>query len=110
MTFEWLDRLLFFLPARAKRTAAAEKRLLRTRMKQALEVQEAGVIREKSAAIRRKLFGSEVFRSARNVCFYVSLPQEVDTTRMIDEALALGKKVCVPRVDRQRGEIRFYEI
>lgn len=49
-----------------------------------------------SRSLERALFTHPEFRRARTVLFYVPLPYEVDTSRMIDRALALGKRVCVP--------------
>ncbi|MDD5496064.1 MAG: 5-formyltetrahydrofolate cyclo-ligase, partial [Candidatus Omnitrophica bacterium] len=43
-----------------------------------------------------KLFNEEEFKKAKLVMFYVSLKDEVDTLPMIDEALKMGKRVCVP--------------
>ena len=40
----------------------------------------------KSLKIREKLFELEVFKNSHCVCFYVSLPSEVDTGGMIEEA------------------------
>lgn len=51
---------------------------------------------EKSALVKEKLFRLEEFKKAECVMFYVSLPEEVDTSEMIGEALKAGKKVCVP--------------
>jgi len=50
----------------------------------------------KSREIKDKLFREEEFKKAKCVMFYVSMDEEVDTCRMIFEALGMGKKVCVP--------------
>ena len=50
----------------------------------------------KSDIIKRKLFSEEEFKKAKLVMFYVSLKDEVNTLDMIDEALKMGKRVCVP--------------
>jgi 5-formyltetrahydrofolate cyclo-ligase len=50
----------------------------------------------KSGIIKCKLFDEEAFKKAVVVMFYVSLKDEVDTSLMIDEAIKIGKRVCVP--------------
>lgn len=52
--------------------------------------------RRYSRLLERTLFARPEFRRARTVLFYAALPYEVDTSRMIDRARALGKRVCVP--------------
>jgi len=52
----------------------------------------------KSELIRVKLFRGREFRDARCVMWYVSTEEEVDTRRMIEETLRMGKRVCVPVV------------
>ena len=50
----------------------------------------------KSAIIKDRLFKEEEFKKSKVVMFYVSLKDEVDTLAMVDEALEMGKRVCVP--------------
>ncbi|MFH1858265.1 MAG: 5-formyltetrahydrofolate cyclo-ligase [Candidatus Omnitrophota bacterium] len=52
----------------------------------------------KSCEIEKKLFRRKEFREAETVMFYVSLPEEVNTRRMIRHALRLGKRVALPRL------------
>ena len=59
-------------------------------------LQPQGERAEKSRLIKHKFFGLEEFKRAKCVMFYVSLPEEVDTSEMIGEALEMGKRVCVP--------------
>lgn len=51
---------------------------------------------KKVKALRKKLFSLKEFKKAKCVMFYVSKHYEVDTHDMIDEAIAMGKKVVVP--------------
>src|SRR3989338_3619286 len=64
----------------------------------------------KSRLIRDKLFEEGLFQKAACVCFYVSLPREVDTSAMIEDALAMGKRVVVPLSDLENKEIKLYQI
>lgn len=51
---------------------------------------------EESARIKELLFGTEEFQEASIVMFYASFGSEVETYKMIEESLALGKKVYLP--------------
>ncbi len=53
----------------------------------------------KSEKIKNKLFSLEEFRDSKIVMFYASLPEEVNTNKMIDEALEMGKRVVLPRCE-----------
>lgn len=46
--------------------------------------------------LKERLFSLEEFKKAKCVMFYVSKHYEVDTHEMIDESIAMGKKVVVP--------------
>ncbi len=65
---------------------------------------------EKSLIVQDKLFSSEVFRESRTVMIYVSLPDEVETTGLIEKALKLGKRVVVPFVGDKDDNMLVSEI
>jgi len=54
---------------------------------------------EKSALIAQRLFGLELFQKARCVFIYIAVCSEVHTAAIVQTALDLEKKVCVPLVD-----------
>ena len=56
----------------------------------------------RSFQIQKKLFCSPEFIKAKIILFYLSFDGEVETFRMIDKAISLGKKVAVP-VIKMRG-------
>ncbi|HPD14072.1 MAG TPA: 5-formyltetrahydrofolate cyclo-ligase [Planctomycetota bacterium] len=58
--------------------------------------------REASRRIRRLVAELPEFQRARTVLLFVSLPDEADTLGLIADALAAGKAVAVPKVDRKR--------
>ena len=64
----------------------------------------------KSGLLMQRLFSRDDFKKSTTVLFFVSLPEEVDTHRMIDEALLLGKRVVAPRCRMQTRELDLYEI
>ncbi len=86
------------------------KRTLRSRIYRRLKTQSAGKRKAGSLKLAAKLFSSELFRKAGFIAFYVSLAEEVDTRRLIDRALRLGKRVAVPKCDLKKRRLEFYEI
>ncbi len=55
-------------------------------------------IKKKSQLIQQKLFSLKIYQKATWVMFYLSLPSEVSTDKMITESLKKGKKIVVPAV------------
>ena len=64
----------------------------------------------KDALIKKTLFALSEFASAKTVLFYASFRSEADTAGMIEESLQAGKKVVLPRVDKEKHFLRLYEI
>lgn len=54
-----------------------------------------------SFKIHEKLFSLPEFIKAKLILFYLSFDGEVETYRMIDKAISLGKKVAVPVINRR---------
>lgn len=75
-----------------------------------LRAQDARLRRKKSRRIAEKLFSHAAFLRAKTVCFYVSLPSEVDTHPMIDRAIRMGKRVVAPLSDLENKELKLFEI
>jgi len=67
-------------------------------------------IRLKSQDITQKFVRLTEFQACRNILFFLSLPREVQTDAMIQEALDLGKKVYVPLVDADRQRLNISEL
>ena len=72
-----------------------EKQTLRKRI--SAEFLTPDYIREASAAISGKLLCSEAYRRAECIFCYVATGSEPSTQSIIEDALAKGKCVCVPR-------------
>jgi len=83
---------------------------IRKEIKRRLREQDPNVRAQRSLIIQNKLLSSEFFRKCRTVMFYVSLPDEVDTTGLIKEALKLKKRVVVPFIADKGDEILVCEI
>jgi len=78
------------------------KKQIRKETLEVLNNQAGEEILKKSAIIKKKLFSLPEFKKAKLVMFYASRQNEVDTHRMIDEALGAGKKVALPRCAGQK--------
>ena len=66
--------------------------------------------KEKGRAVAERLLGQAEYIKSGTVLFYVSFRSEVATLGMIKAALAAGKKVLVPKVDRKAHRLKLYEI
>jgi 5-formyltetrahydrofolate cyclo-ligase len=64
----------------------------------------------KDALIKQGLFSLPEFIAAKTVFFYASFRSEVETLSMIKESLKLGKRIVLPKVDKERHMLRLYEI
>lgn len=64
----------------------------------------------KDERIKETLLKLPEFRSAHKVLLYASFRSEVDTSDLLKYCLARGKITVLPRVERQKGELRLYEI
>ena len=63
-----------------------------------------------SASIRQRVFSSVDWRTAQTVLMYVSFRSEVDTHKLLQDALAQKKRVVLPVSDRNRKEIGLSEL
>lgn len=83
--------------------ADIRKRILKIRETQPIELQK-----EKSMWIQKKVIQNAEFVGADWIYLYMDYRGEVQTGWLLEEALKLGKKVALPRV--QNGEMDFYEV
>ncbi len=77
----------------------AAKPDLRSQMRTMLRSINANERLTRSAAAVRHLLASAVWRDARVVFTFLSLPHEVDTTGIVEAAWAERRRVLVPRID-----------
>ncbi len=74
-------------------------------LRAALEPEE---VRERSAAIQKRLLESEVWAKAGGAALYMPVRGEVETGRLVEAALEQGKKLYLPRCLPDRpGEMVF---
>ncbi len=86
------------------------KQKIRIHIKEKIRSYSALEKSKKSAIIQDRLFNEEEFNKAQVVMFYVSLRDEVDTLSMIDEAVKMGKRVCVPVILKEERRLIAGEI
>ncbi len=65
---------------------------------------------QKDLRIKAILFALPDFLSANTVLLYASFRSEVETLRIIQESLAMGKRVLLPKVDVKNSLLILYEI
>lgn len=66
--------------------------------------------KEKETFIIKRLFNTPEFKKAKSILFYASFRSEVDTMGCLNSAIKLGKKIGLPKVDREQRCLRLYEI
>ncbi len=77
-----------------------KKKELRKQILKQLRIQKEEVRFLKSLKIKNKLFKLPEFQQALTILFYSSFDGEVDTCDMIKNAQENGKKIGLPKVDR----------
>ena len=65
---------------------------------------------EKDLIIKGRLFSLPEFVAAKTIFFYASFRSEVETSNMIKESLKMGKKIILPKVDKERHRLMLFEI
>lgn len=76
--------------------AKAIKKLLRGRSKDILSEMTMDYVAEASEAIADKVLASKEYAEAKTIFCYMNYGKEVATDKIIDAALADGKRVCIP--------------
>ena len=64
----------------------------------------------KNKMVLERMLSLEEFRNAGIIFFFASFRTEADTTEMIKTSLSSGKRVMLPKVDKDRHELQLYEI
>lgn len=82
-----------------------DKRELRAMIRQKKRAMSAEQIAEKSRQLGALFANSEAYRQAKTIYGYLPYNQEVRTVPMLEQALADGKRVAVPKV--YGNEMRF---
>ncbi len=64
----------------------------------------------KNRLIRERLLSLDEFKNATIIFFFASFRTEVDTAELIKTSLSTGKRVVLPKVEKDSQELRLYEI
>ena len=93
-----------------KIAAANPKSALRQQIIAARDALEPSTRRELSARITPQLLTLDAYRNARCVLAYMSFGSEFETAAIVDDTLASGKQLCLPRVDRTTRRLELHRI
>lgn len=82
-----------------------KKKSIRAEIVTMLNIQKEAERLKRSRVIQKKLFALKEFKEAKNIMFFASFDGEVDTFRMIEEAIKLGKQVVLPAIVKKEKRI-----
>lgn len=85
------------------------KKELRGQIKKVLHENEA-LLPELSKKISQRVMESQAYKDASVVLAYMALPDEVDLSLVIDDALAAGKMVFIPRIIPGTNLMEFFQM
>ena len=88
----------------------AEKARIRQEVLKVRDALEPSARETRSALIKERLFSLPEFLRARIIFFFASFRSEVSTIPQIEESLKVGKRIVLPRVDKERNQLSLYEI
>jgi 5-formyltetrahydrofolate cyclo-ligase len=89
---------------------ADEKKALRAQILVARDALSADAQRTCATQITRQLLELDAYRNASCVLAYMSFGSEFDTGALVADALAHGKRLCLPRVDRTTQNIEIHHV
>lgn len=87
-----------------------EKALIRKSVLSKRESIDSDLLKPRSIKILNKFISLKEFKQAEVIMFYASFGSEVETFDIIDEAMNIGKKILLPRVDKSKDSLKLYEI
>lgn len=87
-----------------------QKTTIRKEILEKRKSQDPQVSAAQSRSITVTLIGRKEFQTANRILIYLSKDGEVGTDHLLGRAFELGKRVCVPVVDRGNDEIRISEL
>ena len=86
------------------------KAALRKQIVAARDALPAATRRDLSARITQQLLKLDAYRNAACVLAYMSFGSEFDTGALVADALASGKQLCLPRVNRDTRRLEVHRI
>jgi 5-formyltetrahydrofolate cyclo-ligase len=88
----------------------AEKARIRQEVLRARDSLDPKTREVRGALVKERLFSLPEFLRAEVIFFFASFRSEVSTIPQIEESLRLGKRIVLPRVDKQLKQLKLYEI
>ena len=89
---------------------ADEKKYLRAILKDTRESMTAKLAASLSARVQTAFLDSDCYRASRAVILYSAFGNEVSTDRIFDDALAAGRAIFYPHLDRARNTLALCEV
>jgi len=86
------------------------KAALRAEIRAARDALPAETRRDLSARISERVLELDAWRDAGCVLLYLSFGGEFDTAQLVADALARGKQLCLPRVNRDRNHLEIHQV
>ena len=68
------------------------------------------VRRDFGDCITNQILNLDAYRQARSVLAYMSFGSEFDTAALVADACAQGKRLCLPRVDRDTRQLEIHQV
>ena len=87
-----------------------QKTTIRKEILEKRKSQDPQVSAAQSRSITGTLIGRKEFQTANRILIYLSKDGEVGTDHLLGRAFEMGKRVCVPVVDRGNDELRISEL
>jgi 5-formyltetrahydrofolate cyclo-ligase len=87
-----------------------QKTTIRKEILEKRKSQDPQVNATQSRSIMGTLIGRKEFQTADRILIYLSKVGEVGTDHLLGRAFELGKRVCVPVMDRENDELRISEL
>jgi 5-formyltetrahydrofolate cyclo-ligase len=94
----------------ATETFFQQKATIRKEILEKRQSQDPKARAAQSRSIVRTLLSYKEFQKAGQILIYLSKDGEVGTDDLLGRAFELGKRVCVPVVDQESGELRVSEL
>jgi 5-formyltetrahydrofolate cyclo-ligase len=84
---------------------AIRKEVLKKRDSLLLEIKA-----EKDALISQRLFALPEFAETKVILLYASFRSEADTLKILADSLSIGRRILLPKVDKEKRRLVLYEI
>lgn len=97
-----------FLLAILQEEITLQKQVVRTRILSELNSYSSEALNAWSDSIQNKVMASDLFARSQSIGLYRSLPTEVDTQILFEEALKQGKRIACPKVKSAQDPLYFF--